>query len=538
MGRGEVLEEEEESCCCCGSRRTGLQAIVHHCPSLPLPFDDKLRRMASKERAFYSGSRYASDMQQAQAMRAGTQSRARGSEKKSLSLEDVQLALRGLDQAESLRNSGDEASALKLYGLSLELLIMFLKDEEALKRLPVDHGTVAARVSVALSDAEELKSQLPNNSSRQSSPSSFVAGMIKSLNDALIGPCQPTTQQAAATPGKKVVKGNTRPLNSRTAKSSAALNAATPKKTALHLDNSARNQLYKMVLDDFHVPLESLQNTSWDDIAGLEDVKQSLQESAILPLIRPDLFTGLRKPQNVLLYGPPGTGKTLLVKAVAKESGSSLFVCSASALISKWMGEGEKLVKALFQVARDASPSIIFLDEVDALLSSRRSDGEHEASRRLKTEFMVQMEGITTDEQRVLVLAATNCPWDIDSAVVRRFPRRIFVPLPDASARRALLKNLLKKAGKHSLKKKQQIDELVEKLKGFSCSDIVAIASEASFGPIRSLGGLAAIKGANEKDVRPITSKDFEDAIKKATKSVSKAQAEKFELWRQEQSAN
>lgn len=235
---------------------------------------------------------------------------------------------------------------------------------------------------------------------------------------------------------------------------------------------------------------------------------------------------------------PPGTGKTMLVRAVAKESGSSLFACSASSLTSKWMGEAEKLVKALFQVALDISPSIIFLDEVDAVLSARKSDGEHEASRRLKTEYMVQMDGISSGENRVLVLACTNCPWDIDSAVLRRFPRRIFVPLPDAAARRALLKILLQKAGKHSIKKKVQRDELVNRLEGFSCSDITAIASEASFGPIRSLGNLAAVRGAKEKDVRPINSADFEEAIAKATKSVSGAQLEKFESWRREQSAS
>lgn len=246
------------------------------------------------------------------------------------------------------------------------------------------------------------------------------------------------------------------------------------------------------------------------------------------------------KASHVYFFGdherPPGTGKTMLVRAVAKESGSSLFACSASSLTSKWMGEAEKLVKSLFQVAQEMSPSLIFLDEVDAMLSSRKSDGEHEASRRLKTEFMIQMEGITSGANHVLVLACTNCPWDMDSAVLRRFPRRIFVPLPDESARDALLKNLLKKAGKHSIKKSQR-QELVQRLDGFSCSDITAIASEASFGPIRSLGSLTAVRGAQTKDVRPINKQDFDDAILKATKSVSEAQLQKFENWRREQSA-
>ena len=173
-------------------------------------------------------------------------------------------------------------------------------------------------------------------------------------------------------------------------------------------------------MTEFYVPPSDLQRTTWDAVAGLEIVKQSLQETAILPLVRPDLFTGLRTPQNILLYGPPGTGKTMLVRAAAHESGSHLFVVTSSAVTSKFMGEAEKLVRTLFQVARELAPCILFLDEMDALLSIRKGDGsEHEASRRMKTEFMVQMDGIrgnannsTSDEEKtshhVLLIGCTN----------------------------------------------------------------------------------------------------------------------------------
>lgn len=227
----------------------------------------------------------------------------------------------------------------------------------------------------------------------------------------------------------------------------------------------------------------------------------------------------------------------MLVRAVARESSSHLFVCTAATLTSKWMGEAEKLVRTLFQVARENVPSIIFIDEVDALLSSRKSEGEHEASRRLKTEVMVQMEGIAkTGDANVLVLACTNCPWDIDPAVLRRFPRRIYVPLPDSEARRGLLEHLLEKAGKHSLSSRQ-LDALVRRTDGYSCSDITAIASEASFGPLRSLGGLDAVRNVRAQDMRPISMADFESALSQASKSVTASHLRRFEEWKTETSS-
>lgn len=207
------------------------------------------------------------------------------------------------------------------------------------------------------------------------------------------------------------------------------------------------------------------------------------------------------------------------------------------------MGDAEKLARTLFQVARALAPSILFLDEVDALLGSRKSDGEHEASRRLKTEFMVQMDGIAkTDEssdsgRHLLLIACTNCPWDVDSAVMRRFPRRIYVPLPDIEARRALLAYLLQKSGRHSVTTRQ-ISTLVKRTEGFTCSDITSIAAEASFGPLRTLGGIEAIKNCAAADVRPVALADFESVIQGATKSVTAEQLKRYEEWQIQQAAS
>lgn len=135
-------------------------------------------------------------------------------------------------------------------------------------------------------------------------------------------------------------------------------------------------------------------NVQWNDVAGLENAKDSLKEAVILPIKFPHLFTGNRKPwKGILLFGPPGTGKSFLAKAVATEaSNSTFFSVSSSNLVSKWLGESEKLVKNLFEMARQHKPSIIFIDEVDSLCSNR-SDNESESARRIKTEFLVQMEG-------------------------------------------------------------------------------------------------------------------------------------------------
>jgi spastin len=221
-----------------------------------------------------------------------------------------------------------------------------------------------------------------------------------------------------------------------------------------------------------------------DDIVGLENAKQALYEIVVLPTLRPDLFTGLRKPaRGLLLFGPPGNGKTMLAKAVAHNAGATFFSISASSLTSKWVGEGEKMVRALFAMARELQPSVIFIDEIDSIMTERKSD-ENEASRRLKTEFLIQFDGVSSgDCDRVLVMGATNRPQDLDDAAIRRLVKRIYITMPELITRVSILQKLLQKV-KSSISD-SELQELARLTEGYSCSDLTALARDAAMGPIR-----------------------------------------------------
>ena len=182
---------------------------------------------------------------------------------------------------------------------------------------------------------------------------------------------------------------------------------------------------------------------TWNDIIGLQEVKQQLLENIIYPQLRPDMFTGLRTPtRGMLLYGPPGNGKTMIAKAVATECKSTFFNVSASSLMSKWVGDSERLMRHLFGLAAIYSPSIIFIDEIDSMLTARSST-ENEAARRVKTEFLVQLDGVGSSQGRILVIGATNRPFDLDEAALRRMTKRIYIGLPDLAAREAQLNKMI-----------------------------------------------------------------------------------------------
>lgn len=242
-------------------------------------------------------------------------------------------------------------------------------------------------------------------------------------------------------------------------------------------------------------------NVRFEDIVQLDEAKRLLVEAVQLPLRFPYLFTGILRPwRGILLHGPPGTGKTLLAKAVATECSTTFFNISASTLVSKWRGDSEKLVRVLFEVARYHAPSTIFLDEIDSILTSRDGEGgEHEASRRMKTELLIQMDGVKSSasasvggsnnsnsgglEGQVFVMAASNLPWDLDVAVLRRLEKRVLVPLPSTAAREAMFRKHLGDRSAADL----DFALVAAQTEGYSGADIELLSRESAMMPVRRL---------------------------------------------------
>ncbi|KAL5284508.1 SPAST family protein [Megaselia abdita] len=289
-------------------------------------------------------------------------------------------------------------------------------------------------------------------------------------------------------------------------------------------------KLVQIILDEI---VEGGSKVQWGDIAGQDVAKQALQEMVILPSVRPEFFTGLRTPaKGLLLFGPPGNGKTLLARAVATECSATFLNISAASLTSKYVGDGEKLVRALFAVARELQPSIIFIDEVDSLLSERSSN-EHEATRRLKTEFLVEFDGIpgNTDGDRIVILAATNRPQELDEAALRRFTKRIYVSLPDLKTREILLKKLLEKQG--SPLNDESLKKLAMMTEGYSGSDLTALAKDAALEPIRELN-VEEVRNLDISAVRSMNESDFYNSLKRIRRSVASHSLNSYEKWSQE----
>ena len=274
---------------------------------------------------------------------------------------------------------------------------------------------------------------------------------------------------------------------------------------------------------------------NWEDIAGLRNVKQALREAIVLPIAKPELFTGARRPwSGILLFGPPGCGKTLLAKAAATECKATFFNASSADLLSKWLGESEKLISSLFLVARLKAPSIIFMDEIDSVATKRGEGSESGGERRVKTQLLSEIQGLkSTHDKTLLILGATNRPWDIDNAMLSRFEKRIHVPLPDMKARAGIFK--IHTEGVNTALTNEDYIELAVRTEGYSGRDIANICREVIMLPIRELD-MSGLLESSDKEVilRDISLKDFKKTLKKVKPMTNKALIKQYNDWAEE----
>ncbi|MEM5871300.1 MAG: ATP-binding protein [Candidatus Aenigmatarchaeota archaeon] len=273
--------------------------------------------------------------------------------------------------------------------------------------------------------------------------------------------------------------------------------------------------------------------TKWDDIGGLEEVKKEVREAVILPMIK-SKPSFIQLTRTMLLYGPPGTGKTLIAKAASNTLKANFLEAKTSTLLSKFYGESEKIINILFEKARRNAPSIIFMDEFDALMISREM-GVHEASRRVISQLLIEIEGFSTKkDEKVILIAATNRPWDLDEAMLSRFQRKIYVPLPDFESRKQIFEIHLKEASLEGI----SFDNLAEKSEGFSGRDIANVCREAIMHMIREENPDLDKISESEIDkyqlkYRSILKKDFDYAFSKIKKTVDEKMIKKYEEWKE-----
>ena len=316
------------------------------------------------------------------------------------------------------------------------------------------------------------------------------------------------------------------------------------------------------VVESMMVPAEALAGTEPPKVLCLGAAEELLNEACVLPLLIPDFFCGIRQPwRGVLLFGPPGTGKTLLARATAARCEATFFNCSSSSLLSSLYGESEKVVSTLFEAARAQAPSVLFFDEVDALLSSRGTASEHEASRRVKSEMLSQLDGIhdmlhsggnaaggcaganagesvaspspDAERKHVVVIATTNRPWDLDEAMRRRLEKRVYIPLPDAHARTELFQHFL--AG---VKCADDVDyeQLASQTERYSGADIKTCCREAALMPMRVLiankqpSEIRALKDSGALD-QAITMQHLCEAVARTQPTADTKSLARYQEW-------
>lgn len=453
-------------------------------------------------------------------------------------------------------SSSSKDEAISLYKLGIEQFLKGLSIR--LKGQSVERGIhiqdkMESNLNMAMSRVQELNNGSPRMDLLRKKIEKTRVERMKSLNSdsvvdtsgdlkdasVRIKPSTSKINQTSARPSSNSRTSNAKPAATRPVSNNITHKKVQPTAGKQPTANNPKvsvgkklkipnidDRLIEFILDEI---VDSGQSVEFDHIAGQDKAKQALNELVILPALNPDLFTGLRSPvKGLLLFGPPGNGKTMLAKAVANEAQCKFFNITAASLTSKYVGEGEKLVRALFAVACYIQPAIIFIDEIDSLLFERK-ENDHEASRRLKTEFLSQFDGMQSNSQdRILVMGATNRPQELDNAALRRFPKRIYIGLPDKNTRISMIKKLLENQS-HSIRS-YQFDELARLTDGYSGSDLTALAKDASLGPIREQS-VERLKTLSASSIRPVSFEDFKSSVNKIRQSTPKNSLSELEIW-------
>lgn len=377
--------------------------------------------------------------------------------------------------------------------------------------------------SLRSSDSRKAGGTLQREGILPASPSARGAKVPK--------PVPVVTPHSAATSAAECGKGAARSATS--AASVLPKPQTTPPRCPAFIDGDPR--FISMIERDI---MQNHADVCWDQIAALHDAKRLLRECCVMPLLMPELFTGLREPwKGVLLFGPPGTGKTLLAKAVASETGTTFFNVTPASVISKYHGESEKIVTTLFAMARHYAPSVLFFDEIDALMSERGAAGEHEASRRLKATFLSEMDGVNSArEGRIVVIGTTNCPWDLDVALKRRLEKRVHVRLPDEESRRAAVNMFLSSLKLDDASQQQLANFIAEGSHNFSFADLRSLCKEASMAPMRramdqhSPAELKELQSKGEL-VLDVSEDDVKQALARVKPTIDNDSLAKFDAW-------
>jgi len=330
----------------------------------------------------------------------------------------------------------------------------------------------------------------------------------------------------------------------------ASLTGVPVSRTPEQLSNLAQDKYERALLPNVIAPQDI--GISYAQIGGLEDVKEVLRQCITYPLKYPHLYQegiAAEAVKGVLLFGPPGTGKTMLAKAVATEGGATFLSIDASSIENKWLGESEKNAKAMFTLARRLAPCVIYIDEIDSILSSREhgDDSSHGTLTSVKTTIMQEWDGLRTTKDRVMVIGSTNRPFDLDEAVLRRMPRRILVDLPDATTRKEILHVCL---SGNRVADDVNLTQVALELEGYTGSDIKEVCREAVVGisheEAQRIERIAKQRGADdgqtkltdtptvgtpEARLRPVQKQDLKRATTKLSASVSERSREVSKVW-------